>query len=534
MSRWLGFFPGRKRSPGKSASNYTFTFCAFSVFALLSTGNAFASEKLTASERTVLDGVNSGDGTDLGNLPDKSISGDFLSRLLSGEIPGVKFRHNGVQLMNAVIDGSIDISGQDVHVPFTCGHCEFMDDVDFSDVHFFHNVSFRQSSFDQDINMDHAVAEADLDLRDVQFDGDVDFSALQVSGSLYASGAHVNSDRQQASFDHIKAGILADFTNMELNGPFTLEEADLNELRLGRDLSQCKANPANPIGNSCNDLPTAPSIDLGGATVHRDFLFLGQDVDNLVASGLAVEGRATLQGLVIDSSVDLRGARFQYLVLADDLSWPDHHHHAESLIQLDGITFSQIELQDHRNFDNATSQYFVASDDAYAKMIAAWPDNAGFSARAYQQLEKAFAEAGRSDLADLAFESLKDKERQSGHLSVSQKVLSWSLSLLIRYGREPYRALYFSIAILLFGCYVFRDRTFVDPKDPEKHQEEVFSPFWYSLGLFLPISTLHDADIWMPKQTDRFRRIYANVHSLLGWILVPIGLAVVTGLIPGK
>ncbi|HEY6945084.1 MAG TPA: pentapeptide repeat-containing protein [Candidatus Acidoferrum sp.] len=531
MPRWFALSAGRKKSPSKRTS--TCTCCVFSVFALLSAGNASASEKLTASERAVLDGVDSGDGTDLANLPDKSISGDFLSRLLSGEVRGVKFRHNGVQLMNAVIDGSIDISGQDVHVPFNCEHCEFIDDVDFSDVHFFHNVSFRQSSFDQDINMDHAVAEADLDLRDVQFDGDVDFSALQVSGSLYASGAHVNSDGQQASFDHIKAGILADFTNMELNGPFTLEEADLNELRLGRDLLQCKANPANSVANSCNDLPTAPSIDLEGATVHREFAFLGQDVDSLVASGLAVEGRATLQGLVIDSSVDLRGARFQYLVLADDLSWPDHNHSSESRIQLDGITFSQIELQDHRNFDNATSQYFVASDKAYAKMIAAWPDNAGFSARAYQQLEKAFAEAGRSDLADLAFESLKDKERQSGHLSTQQKALSWALSLLIRYGREPYRALYFSIAILIFGWYVFRRKDFVEPRD-QNQGEELFSPFWYSLDLFLPLSTLPDAGIWKPKQTDRFRCMYARVHSLLGWILVPIGLAVVTGLIPGK
>ena len=321
---------------------------------------------------------------------------------------------------------------------------------------------------------------------------------------------------------------------MELNGPFTLEEADLNELRLGRDGQQCKASSVDARGNSCNDLPTAPSFDLEGATVHRDFTILGQDLDNLVASGLVVDGRAMLQGLIINSSVDLRGARFQYLVLADDVSWLDHNHSAESHIQLDGITFSQIELQDHRNFDNPTSQYFVVSDKAYAKMIAAWPDNAGFSARAYQQLEKAFAEAGRSDLADLAFESLKDKERASRHLSTAQKALSWALSLLIRYGREPYRALYISIAILLFGWYVFRSEKFVEPKDPEKQKKGVFSPFWYSLDLFLPLSTLPDTDIWIPKQTDRFRRIYARVHALLGWIPVPIGLAVVTGLIPGK
>ena len=171
----------------KKGSGLLVVPCIFGVFVFLTAGKASASGALAASERAVLAGVNSGDGTDLGKLPDKSISGDFLSRLLSGEIPGAKFRHNGVQLMNAIIDGNIDISGQDVHVPVTCEHCEFIDAVDLSDVHFFHNVSFRGSSFDQDMNMDHALADADMDLRDVQFDGDVDFSVPASRQALITS-----------------------------------------------------------------------------------------------------------------------------------------------------------------------------------------------------------------------------------------------------------------------------------------------------------------------------------------------------------
>src|SRR6266851_278102 len=267
--------------------------------------------------------------------------------------------------------------------------------------------------------MDHAVADGDVDIRDAQFDADVDFSALHVAGSLYAGGAHVNSDEQQASFDHIKVGILAEFSNLELNGPLTLENADLNQLRLGRDISLCNSRAENSR-RSCGEIRTAPSIDLEEATVHREFTLLGQDVDNLYASGLDVNGRAILQGLVIENSADLRGAHFQYLILANDVSWPNHDSSADSRIQLDGITFSQIEIQDGRNFDDSSPAYYPTTDDFYKTLLKKWPDNAGYSARPYQQLERAFADAGRPDLADLAYESMKDKERTNGHLSPVQ------------------------------------------------------------------------------------------------------------------
>jgi hypothetical protein len=513
------------RSWSRSGSPATHTMlCLCAVLILASIAKASAATALTKTELAVVEGLNSGDGTDLGALPDKTISADFLGRLIAGEIPGTKMRHNGIQLKNARIEGNFDISGEDVRVPFTCEHCVFTDNVDMSDAHFFHNVSFERTTFDHDINMDHAVADGDVDIRDAQFGADVDFSALQVAGSLYVGGAHVNADGQQASFDHVKVGILAEFSNLELKGPLTLESAELNQLRLGRDMNLC---------NSCTGIRTAPSIDLEQAAIHGELTILGLKVDNLYASGLDVRGRTILQGLQITSGADLRGARFQYLILANDVSWPNQNSTAGSRTQLDGITISQIEVQDARNFDPAAPAYYPATDDLYKTLLKQWPDNAGYSARPYQQLETAFAAAGRSDLADLAYESMKDKERTSGHLSLVQEFGSAMLSLLVRYGREPIRALYASIGFIVLGWFIFRQRKSVDPKKPED-KDKKFNPFWYSLDLFLPLSTLPDADIWAPKQDDRFRNIYARVHSLLGWILIPIGLAAITGLLVVK
>lgn len=86
---------------------------------------------------------------------------------------------------------------------------------------------------------------------------------------------------------------------------------------------------------------------------------------------------------------------------------------------------------------------------------------------------------------------------------------------------------------MIFGWLVFRRRQDVEPRKQED-ESRLYDPLWYSLDLFLPLTTLQAADVWMPIQSSRFRRYYARVHSILGWILIPIGLAAISGLVSGK
>jgi hypothetical protein len=53
----------------------------------------------------------------------------------------------------------------------------------------------------------------------------------------------------------------------------------------------------------------------------------------------------------------------------------------------------------------------------------------------------------------------------------------------------------------------------------------------FSLDLFLPIANLQVANLWVPKKDRRFARNYVHIHKILGALLVPIGLAAVTGII---
>ena len=105
-----------------------------------------------------------------------------------------------------------------------------------------------------------------------------------------------------------------------------------------------------------------------------------------------------------------------------------------------------------------------------------------------------------------------------------------------------------------------------------------YSRFWYSLDLYLPVVDIHASEMWVPVWPNDSRRVrfrdypkfaglivwsivkrglkfvpilnnlrptsreveqvkdkvrwhYMHVHALLGWILIPIGLAAVTGIV---
>jgi hypothetical protein len=62
-------------------------------------------------------------------------------------------------------------------------------------------------------------------------------------------------------------------------------------------------------------------------------------------------------------------------------------------------------------------------------------------------------------------------------------------------------------------------------------REPKYQPFWYSLGLFLPVVDLGQTKAWRPDRKRILASNYAQVHVLLGWLFIPIALAAVTGLL---
>lgn len=164
-------------------------------------------------------------------------------------------------------------------------------------------------------------------------------------------------------------------------------------------------------------------------------------------------------------------------------------------------------------------------------------DQSTYTADVYTNLEEFFKRQGYRGDADRAFIAGKCRERKEYFHSgdCGRWLGSWMLDLLVGYGRHPERAGYIGLGIIVLGCILFplKKMELQDPKELEKPKEKrrQYNRLWYSLGLFLPVVDLKTSELWGPKPQYRFLRHYLRVHILLGWILVPLVLAALTGLI---
>jgi hypothetical protein len=64
---------------------------------------------------------------------------------------------------------------------------------------------------------------------------------------------------------------------------------------------------------------------------------------------------------------------------------------------------------------------------------------------------------------------------------------------------------------------------------PNSREQRAFRSFAYSLDLFLPVVNLRIDERWQPQGLER--EMYALVHSMVGWILVPLLVASLAGII---
>jgi hypothetical protein len=162
----------------------------------------------------------------------------------------------------------------------------------------------------------------------------------------------------------------------------------------------------------------------------------------------------------------------------------------------------------------------------------------------YTRLEAMFKAQGYDDRADTVHAAMVRRDRDEtmgtkipGYLGRTSRIwrrgewlFSWSWGLLTGNSRSPSRTLILGAIVIVLGWIRFsisRNR-FVPRGDGDNNMP--FSPFWYSLDLFVPAINLQAADAWMPSGDWGFGRNYIRWHRIAGWILVPIWLLTLTGL----
>jgi hypothetical protein len=179
----------------------------------------------------------------------------------------------------------------------------------------------------------------------------------------------------------------------------------------------------------------------------------------------------------------------------------------------------------------------------------------------YRQLEDFLEKQGHSDMADRVYIAQKRRERKEV-LEWYSITWWWNLFLdwFIRYGRSPDLAFLYSIVVVLFGSIVFWKKDGMQSTGgdatskkevPSRIHKTIprlarvqnlsnrarpvpaidYSPIWYSLDLFISIVDLHMAKYWEPQPGRRWARLYMRFHIIMGWILIPISLLALTGVI---
>ena len=508
---------------------------------------------------------------------DRQLSADFLESLLTGTRPDVKLHRNGVRINGACIDESIDLVNAQIPCEVRLEHCQFNASVTFFAASFAAGVSFENSMFNADANFNSVTAGGVASFAKAVFEGPVDLQGAHIARQFWADEAHFKDKEKGANLGLMKVGdgaFLSDavfegpvnFISANITGVFLVDRAKfLNEkgttifngMNVAGNVFFRKAVFEGPVNFAFADF--ASQFIANEAQFHnkeqsayfnsmkvRGHVFLGNAVfkgpvnfaladfsgnfqadrvkfQNLkeVADfhGMKVRGRAFFSGTVFAGPVDFSDTDFAWL----DLSSP---------------LWRKVAAQSHmRGMSYKYIRAIPGNEPESHKALLKLANRSPYTADVYDNLEQFFVRQGYRADADEAFIAGKRREREEYFRSGDWFwwLWSWTLYLLVGYGRRPWQALFPCAFFVVLGCILFpREKmTLQDPKELEKPEKDrrIYNRLWYSLGLFLPVVDLKTSELWGPKPEYRFLRNYVRVHILLGWILIPFVLAALTGLI---
>jgi uncharacterized protein YjbI with pentapeptide repeats len=401
---------------------------------------------------------------------------------------------------DAVFEGPVNFSGAEIASSFTTDYAQFQNkEKDAS----FNSMKVRGNAF-----FNFAV-----------FEGPVNFSGADIAGSFGAAFAKFQNKEKGASFIAMKGGY-AFFTGAVFEGPANFSGADIAG-SFTADAAQFQNKEKDA---SFNSMKVRGYADFIGAVFEGPVNFIGADIagnfganlakfqnkEKGISFGMKVRGYAFFIGAVFEGPVDFGYSDFAWLNLSS-VSWPK----VAARFHMRGMSYKYI---------RAVQENEPQSHKALLKLA----DQSGYSADVYGNLEKFFLSQGYRGDADRAFIAGKRRERKE-YLRGLPWLGSWLLDGLVGYGRRPWKAGIPCVFFVALGCVLFSPKK-MEPQKPED-TPRVYNRFWYSLDLFLPVLDLQADDVWKPKTNERFLRHYVRLHVMLGWILIPLVLAALTGLI---
>jgi uncharacterized protein YjbI with pentapeptide repeats len=431
--------------------------------------------------------------------------------------------HNEALFLNARFDAEASFRGT-----------LFMGDAHFDRIEIRAGAWFRADNegipvkFSGSVRFHGALVMGQLSFTSTLFEGDVSFDTMSVVGSIifcpdqktpavpprFKGSASFNGSRfsgdcsfraaafeKEAKFEHTHFGGPAKFLATE-SLPTTMSFQDVSF-----------AGSTFESTASFSDIGFQGDAEFNNALLKRGVGFKNCHFENkasfrsVLATGDAIFNNASFEG-----DVSFRNAHFEtFTFLAYQLSQAGSEAQLVGKVDLQGITYDRANIPWKLLFESLEP----------------------FNVQPYIQLERVLREAGEDREADMAYLDRRNRER--GRLwsqgERARAVWSWLEKTLFRYGVRPYRLLILSLIVLVLGVLIFsRPGTVMYKHVQFQTAEPVQLSIWQSLFLsvsqFLPIPL---ESLWQPAST--FALVYSIIHRVAGFILVPLGVAALAGLL---
>ncbi|MEO7298507.1 MAG: pentapeptide repeat-containing protein [Verrucomicrobiota bacterium] len=436
---------------------------------------------LKASEKFVLAQVVAGKIADLktefANETNRVLRAAFLEALLTQS--GTNVHRNGFSIEHAVVLDVLDLRNAVVHYETRLVECRFAGEANFSKSIFENGFSLTGSIFEKTANFSSMKIERVAVFDKTTFAAGVSAGQLEITGMFSAREAHFTSPIGPVDFTSLKTGGDAFFSNASFAGRVTFQSAHI--------LENCRFDGS--VFTNAAALVNFEEVRVGAASSFVGCSFAGY--------------------------VSFKDAKFNALDFSKT-AWP-RIHDDNPWLWLNGMTYTRISAGSEK--DSWKNLFNLVQRTAHGT---------AYSADVFSRFDDYYRKLGYPREANAFFRAQKKREREEV-LSGPSWVWSFFLEQFVGYGRSPERAIFWSVAIIGFGCVIFQPNR-MEPQKSEFTGRK-YSPFWYSVDVYLPIIKLHDADVWKPKEEYILTHVWRRIHTVLGWALIPIALAAWTGML---
>ena len=466
--------------------------------------------RLTSTEAFVLHELKNGRAADLSDKApsDRVLGQEFVERLVTGGYPDAELERRGVRITHAIFKEKIIVSGTVVPFRVWFEHCIFERGIDFGYTTFDRDLSLEGSQFGVPPSVGASFPGQD--------DSEVSFVGMKVFGTTVFSGATFYS---QVDFTYVEIGSdflfddvkdhangIADFENTKIKGPaFFRRDSFAGILRL---------NDAELFELFIEDFTSAVDLDLMQAHVERKLSIKNIQLNSWKARFLMSNGEVRLDRITPVGLVDLAHSRFQNIAITGFEEWLKLK---PGTMNLEGFSFDGVDINDNTNNNLPAARLLELINS----------ESCPYSPQPYMELEKFFRAHGDSQKADEVYIDMRRRQRQK--LAWMNRPWDWVLDKTLGYGRQTWRTGFFAIFLIIVGAVLFAPNRmkWKDPKQPPGR----YNRFWYSLDQLAPVIDLEASKNWSPKEDNGWTRNYALFQRIAGWILVPLILGAITGIV---